>query len=376
MMRVMVRATTRAFAAGVAVALAPLACADVFGIHVLPGSGDAGSVGPGEAGSPDTRDAASEGSRDVASEGSRDAGSSDDAGCASAVASDGGAGYVAMCPPEGWTTSDRTFDDHFESLEHWNYGVTDDNASGADGGYAPWAASGTPPYWGSQASSYALDYDVPGNVFQTSKGYLPGTVSSYAPQAFTEGGWGVSFLAHYTGSRVWMTDPYGPVTLTWTSGSINSYNRVSFPAEGKTSCFVQIRAQMMGHDGSDNGAWNALWFLGQGIEEQGITLQSTGTGGQSPNLDSASLQDPVATIGESTSSADLASGYHVYGMELQGSKVSVYLDGLSFGTATTSATGPYFLLMTGNISAGMYGAAPAANVDMTMSVMEVQVYER
>jgi hypothetical protein len=366
MMTRMVRATTRAFVAGAAVALTPVACDDVFGIHVLPG--DAGSAGPGETGSP--------GPRDVASEGPREAGSSNDAGCASEVASDGGPGYLAMCPPEGWTTSDLTFEDHFENLDNWNYGVTDDNASGADGGYAPWAASGAPPYWGSQVSSYALDYDVPGNVFQTSNAYQPGLVSTYKPQTFTTGGWGVSILAHYTGSTVWTTDPYGPVTVTWTSGSINSYNKVFFPAEGKTSCFVQIRAQMMGYGESDNGAWNALWFLGQGTEEQGITLQSTGIGGQSPRLATSSLEDPAGTIGMDTSSTDLASGYHIYGMELEGSKVSVYLDGFSFGTASVAAVAPYFLIMSGNISSGMYGDAPKANVDMTMSVMEVQVYER
>jgi hypothetical protein len=362
----MVRATTRAFVAGAAVALAPVACADVFGIHVLPG--DAGSAGPGEAGS--------SGPRDVASEGPRDAGSSNDAACASELASD--VGYLAMCPPKGWAIRDLTFDDDFETFDqdHWSYGVTDDNASGADGGYVPWAASGTPPYWGSQVSASALDYDVPGNVFQTSKGSLPGLVSTYEAQPFTTGGWGVSFLAHYTGSKVWSTDPYGPVTLTWTSGSINSYNKVFFPADGKTSCFVQIRAQMMGYDGSDNGAWNALWFLGQGIEQQGITLQSTGIVSQSSDVDRSSLQDPAATIDTYTSSADLAAGYHIYGMELQGTTVRVYLDDVLHGTATVNATRPYFLIMSGNISNGMYGEAPTSNVDMTMSVMEVQVYER
>jgi hypothetical protein len=361
----MVRATTCAFVAGAAVALAPVACADVFGIHVLPG--DAGSAGPGDAGHADRGDD---------SPGLRDAGAADGAACASEVASDGGAGYLAMCPPEGWKMSELTFDEHFENLDDWNFGVTDDNASGADGGYAPWAASGTPPNWGSQVSAEALDYDVPGNVFQTSNAYQPGLVSTYEPQPFIKGGWGVSFLAHYTGSTVWHTDPYGPVTLTWTSGSINSYNHVSFPAAGKTSCFVQIRAQMMGYEGSDNGAWNSLWFLGQGTEEQGITLQSTGIGGQLPNMDTSSLTDPAGTIGTHMSSADLASGYHIYGMELEGKAVSVYLDGFSFGTASVEATAPYFLIMSGNISNGTYGDAPAANVDMTMSVMEVQVYER
>jgi hypothetical protein len=358
----MVRATTRAFVAGAVVALAPVACADVFGIHVL--DGDAGA-GPGDSGHAD---------RDDDSPGPCDAGAPDAAACWSAVPPDGH-GYVTMCPPQGWATTELTFEDHFKNLDNWNFGVTDDNASGADGGYAPWAASGTPPNWGSQVSASALDYDVPGNVFQTSSSYQPGLVSTYAPQPFVKRGWGVSLLAHYTGSRVWKTDPYGPVTLTWTSGSINSYNKVSFPTEGKT-CFVQIRAQMMGYDGSDNGAWNSLWFLGQGTEEQGITLQSTGIGGQSPSLDTSSLADPNGTIGTDTSPADLASGYHIYGMELEGTTVSVYLDGLSFGTASVEATAPYFLIMSGNISNGTYGAAPTANIDMTMSVMEVQVYER
>jgi hypothetical protein len=43
-----------------------------------------------------------------------------------------------------------------------------------------------------------------------------------------------------------------------------SFNKVDFPDPGKgyTDAYVQIEAQMMGYEGHDNGAWDALWFLG------------------------------------------------------------------------------------------------------------------
>ena len=280
-------------------------------------------------------------------------------------------------PGSTWKAGDLTNDDDFSSLANWNYGFTDDNTSGSMGGYTPWGESGTAPYWGSLESTMGvLDYDLPGNVFQTSTGPDTSLYSTYSPQAFHANGWGVSIAAHYTGSKQWNTQPYGPVTLTWTSGAINSYNKISFPTGNHTSCFVQIKAQMMGYQGSDNGAWNALWFLGQGNEQREIDLQETGLSGQSPNVITSHLQTPAVQIASFTSASDLSAGYHVYGMELANQVVKIYLDEALVGMATSGTTGPYFLLMNGAIASGTYGAPPKNNVDMTMNVMEVQVYQR
>ena len=79
-----------------------------------------------------------------------------------------------------------------------------------------------------------LDYDLPGNVSQTSTAANTGLFSTYSPQAFSSSGCGVTLNAVYTGPRTWATAPYGNVTTTWTSGAINSYNHISFPTAGPT----------------------------------------------------------------------------------------------------------------------------------------------
>jgi hypothetical protein len=320
-------------------------------------------------------DAETDGGSDAARDAARDASPSDARGDAP-----GSSGYVAMGPPtysgSTWTTANLTNDEDFSSLKNWNYGITDDNTSGGSGGYLPWGASGSAPYWGSLESTVGvLDYDLPGNVFQTSTGADTTLYSSYSPQTFHATGWGVSFTAHYTGSRSWDTEPYGDVTESWTSGAINSYNNISFPSGSHTRCYVQIKAQMMGQASSDNGAWNALWFLGQGNEQREIDLQETGLSGQSPDIITSHLQTPPVEIDSYTSASDLSAGYHIYGMQLVDQVVTIYLDNVLVGTATSGTTGPYFLIMNGAIASGMYGAAPTDDVDMTMNVMEVQVYQ-
>jgi hypothetical protein len=279
-------------------------------------------------------------------------------------------------PGSTWTPADLTNDENFSNLNNWNYGFADDNSSGPNGGYYPWYATGSSPYWGSSMGSTGdLDYDLPGNVSQTSTGYNSSLFSGYAPQTFNPNGWGVSFTAHYTGPRTWNT-VNGARSATWTSGVINSYNKIFFPSGGKTQAFVQVKAEMMSYGGKCNGAWDALWFLGQGNEQREIDLQETGICGASTNLICSHLQSPQVFIEGYASSSDLAAGYHIYAMELVNGVVNIYLDNVLVGTATSSTPGPYFLLMNGAISDGTWSPAPSQNVDMTMNVMEVQVYQR
>jgi hypothetical protein len=277
-----------------------------------------------------------------------------------------------------WTAASLTNDETFSNLDNWNYGYTDYNASGGSGAYSPWGASGTAPYWGSSGAGDGslLDYDLPGNVFQTSTGADTFLYSTYGPQTFNPHGSGVSLVAHYTGARQWNTEGSGELSATWTSGVINSYNKISFPSGAHTSCFVQINAQMMGNAGSDNGAWNTLAFLGQESEGREIALQGTGLTSQSPNIITSSLQSPNLLLDSYTSASDLSTGYHIYGMELADETVTIYLDNVQVGTASSGTSGPYFLLMDGAIASGTYGAAPANNVDMTMNIAEVQVYQK
>jgi hypothetical protein len=58
--------------------------------------------------------------------------------------------------------------------------------------------------------------------------------------------------------------------------------------------------------------------------------------------------------------------------------VTAYLDNAQVGTLSnlTGTSGPYFIIMAGAIASGAYSAAPASDADMTMNIMEVQVYQR
>jgi hypothetical protein len=281
-----------------------------------------------------------------------------------------------------WTSGDVTTDDHFASLANWNYGLTDDITSGSGGGYVPWGASGTAPYLGSTVwapdNQATLSYDVPGNVSQTTDPADPSLFSTYSPQAFSSSGCGVTITATYTGNRTWNTEPYGSINATWTSGAINTYNKVSFPTDGRTEVYVQIKAQMMSTGASDNGAWDALWLLGQGNEDREIDLQETGVCGQATNLICSHLQTPPELVDDDASSSSLSTGYHLYGVQLDTVTgiVNFYLDNVEVGSASLNQVGPYFLLMDGEVSSGLYFSAPGTNSSMSMNVADVQVYQR
>jgi hypothetical protein len=319
------------------------------------------------------------------------AGSVDAGGSGGAPGQDSGAqtspGFTAMGAPSfagsTWTAADLTNDETFKNLDNWNYGISDDNASGSSGGYYPWCATGSSPYWGSSeissSSTWADDYDVPGNVSQTSTGADASLFSGYSPQTFNPNGWGVTFTAVPTGAKTWDTTSYGDITAHWTSGALNTYNHISFPSGSHTSAYVQIRAQMMGYQGTNNGAWNALWFLGQGNEQREIDLQETGVdGGNSSYQINSHLQSPEDSIESYTSADDLSAGYHIYAMELSGGVVTIFLDNVQVGTTMSGTTGPYFLIMNGSIASGDSGfnEGPTSFVNMTMNVMEVQVYQQ
>jgi hypothetical protein len=267
-------------------------------------------------------------------------------------------------------------------LANWNYGLTDDTTSGSGGGYTPWGATGSAPDWGSTVwspnSPLTSSYDMPGNVSQTSGRTDSSLFSTYTPQAFDGSGCGVTITAAYTGSRVWNTAPYGPVQATWTSGAINSYNKISFPTGGRTQVYVQVEASMMSAGGNDNGAWDALWFLGQGNEDREIDLQETGVCGVAANLICSHVQSPASLVADASSSMDLSAGYHLYGMQLDTGTgmVSFFLDNVEVGSFSLGQAGPYFLLIDGEISSGQYVVAPTQDTSMSMKVADVQVYQR
>jgi len=297
------------------------------------------------------------------------------------------AGYEAMglpsYPGSTWTAANSSFTTHFQNLNAWNYGVTDLDVS-TPGTYTPEGETGPSPYWGSNMCPCASsgDYDLPGNVSQTSTGANSSLVSTYTPQIFKKHGWGLTFTAHYTGLKTYVTTNEGDQTYTWTSGMMNTFNKVDFPDPGKgyTDAYIQIKAQMMGYEGHDNGAWNALWFLGAtNSATQEIDLQETGLTGDSPNVMFSHDWYPADTqVVDDTSPYDLSAGYHVYGMEIneKTNTMRMYLDNKLVGTdSNVGSTGPWFIILDGAI-ASKYSAPPAANVDMSMNVMEIQVFQR
>ena len=283
-----------------------------------------------------------------------------------------------LSAPAGWTAGEKTLDDTFQNLNNWNYGI-----GGNTGNYYPWSGSGTAPYYGSSEHMYASDYDVPGNVSQTSSGANSSLFSTYSPQNFSSTGCGVTFTAHYTGARNWNTTNEGTLTDYWTSGAMNTYNKVSFPTNGRTSFYVQIKAQMMGYNGIDNGAWNALWLLPVGNwDEDEIDLQETGLqDNSSPNYLNSTLQSsPSREIDSYRSSSNLSAGYHTYGVEVTSNgTITTYLDNVETGTINdgTGLTGPYYLVVNGALfKQGKLGVGWTNTNDMKMNIAEVQVYQK
>jgi hypothetical protein len=296
----------------------------------------------------------------------------------------------AMAAPAGWSVAQRTFDDTFSEplLDHWNYGLTDFNTNNGDTQRDVWAQTGAAPYFGSSTAKaggtaggdFADDYDTPGDVFQTTTGVDEALVNGYTPQTFRASGCGVSFVNQYTGPVTRVTQgAQGTFTTDWTGGAINSYGKVAFPTGANTSFYVQIRAQMAGLPGNDNGAWSALWLLGQGNEQREIDGQESGVdGGTSPDLLNSHLQTPAVSIQSDDTGIDLSQSYNTYGIELSGGVVTIYFNGAPVGQAASGTTGPYFLLMNSAVFApgGSFGQPPTSQSNMQMNVAEVQVYQR
>ena len=169
-----------------------------------------------------------------------------------------------------------------------------------------------------------------------------------------------------------------PVPATWTSGALNTYNKVSFPTAGHTQVYVQIKAQMMGDAGSDDKA------RGTHFGSSGKATKIARSISKNRHLRSRAQHglrtSPVAPnlVADEASPSDLSAGYHLYGMQLDTATgmVSFYLDNVLVGSAAVDQPGPYFLLLVGAIASGLYDAAPAVNAAMQMNVAEVQVYQR
>ncbi|MGH9018278.1 MAG: hypothetical protein ACRDY1_11075 [Acidimicrobiales bacterium] len=283
-----------------------------------------------------------------------------------------------------WTKAELAFNDRFRNLKNWNYGLTDTDFSGTSGSYVAEGQTGTYPDVGSdEEPQWVADYDVPGNVSQTSTGANPALFSGYKPQVFKKKGSGVTFTAHYTGPVTYDTTNEGNLTFDWTSGCLNTFNKFSFPdqAKGDTEAYVQMRIMQMGYNGTDNGAYNAWWFLGQDNSDsvREIDLQETGKESSAANLMNAHIQSPLQQVTAYDTGDNLSTTYHVYAMDLnyKTNTLNMYFDNQLVGTISNADFGgPYYMILVGALSSGDQFPAPTNDGDMQMRVSQVQVYER
>jgi hypothetical protein len=319
------------------------------------------------------------------------------AGAASSSAKKAAAGASGSAPAPGftplglpsypgstWRRSNLRFNDHFQNLRHWNYGLTDTDFSGTSGKYIAEGQTGSYPYVGSdEEPQWVADYDVPGNVWQTSTGADSALYSGYAPQRFDKNGWGVTFTAHYTGPVTYKTTNEGNITFDWTSGCLNTFDKFSFPdeAKGYTEAYVQMRVMQMGYEATDNGAYNSWWFLGQKDSDttREIDLQETGKESSAADLMNSHIQSPLQQVAAYDTGGDLSTSYHVYAMDLnyKTNTLEMYFDNKLVGSMSdVDFGGPYFIILAGALSSGDQFPGPSNDGDMDMRVSQVQVYER
>ncbi len=273
-------------------------------------------------------------------------------------------------------------------FDDWNFG--NQQAPGA-----VWSRSGSNPYWGSssgaQTGTYAsglmASYAFPGNVFQTSTGANSALFTGYSPQTFSRQGTGLTLFDHYVGGPDQLAiQSNGSVYFyEWSSGMINTEGKRYFPFGSATEFFAQVKAQMAG---PNNGSWSAIWTLpdqGENGTGQEIDIQEYNVSGPDPDRMYSHVQAPAVQFASGAASTPLYAGHHVYGWHVNSATqtVTAYLDGIQTGTFTGAQVGTrYFLILNANVSSGQQswqvseGFVTNSNADMSMSVAEIQVYQR
>jgi hypothetical protein len=118
---------------------------------------------------------------------------------------------------------------------------------------------------------------------------------------------------------------------------------------------------------------------------QEIDVQEYNVSGPDPDKMYSHVQAPAVLVGTGTSATPLYAGYHVYGWHVDSSTktLTTYLDGVQTGTFTGAQVGSaYFLILDAAVSSGQQswqsseGFVSNSTADMTMSIAEIQVYQR
>lgn len=252
-----------------------------------------------------------------------------------------GAAPTNMAPPSGYTSSELTFDDQFSGTSlnssAWKTYIEDANSQGN-----PWNSNGAGDS-GINSGSYDAEY------FQPSAVTVNNGVSISATRGSTQSGY------------------------TWTSGVLSTYGD-----ETITNGYVQVRAWM---PDTTTGMWPGIWFLGQSSELPEIDLQEGGYNYPCTNVNgcfAANYHNGSATQTIAQTSTNMASGWHVYGLQLTSSTITMYLDGVQMASYPRTSQGAYFLLIDLQVAQNTSGwhtvvssSTPSPSV---MKVSEVQFY--
>ena len=254
-----------------------------------------------------------------------------------------------MAAPPGF--SRRIFEDSFKGTKlnkrKWNTYITSKAANGL--AWNPDGAGGSGPNAGGFNAAY----------FQPREDVVDNGLTLVATRASTRAG------------------------FPWTSGVVTTYGKFQFDGG-----YVQIKAKMPPGD----GMWPGLWMLpgpggtgGDNFELDVFEGNYIGNGVNPNDNDAWNLHTTLATFGGVTNTGtNLASGYHIYGMNwVPGQSITWYLDGRPVGSLTSAQTPipnePMELILDLQVANGTASAWRTADdastpSPSTMEVAEVQVY--
>jgi hypothetical protein len=257
-----------------------------------------------------------------------------------------------MDTPDGYTSSQRIFDDSFSGTTldttKWNTYI------GAEG--QRWDNNGLLPY----------PYSGPNTP-------LTDEASMFGPTQ-------VSVNNGLTLSAARNTNRYTSL-YPWISGVVTTEGKFSLPASG---WYVQVKALM---PDQSQGMWPAIWFLpgvaGTSINE--FDGYEGGWLGGPPN--EIMHSDYFADQGQQQEAydvgADVTAGYHVYGFQyLPGKSVTAYFDGhqvwqVTASSGVTITAEPYQIILQLQVATGegsSHTAVSDATPPASMKVAEVQAY--
>lgn len=254
-----------------------------------------------------------------------------------------------LAPPAGYTTGELVFDDSFQDLGNWNYGMTDLLTDGPAGPYVPWNATGAAPDWGSgEGDSRELEYWFPSQVVQTSAGGATAKPGSYDTNPFSWTGAGLTLIAQKAPASFTKLGK----NYTWYSGAVNTWGKAEFGGDGHRVYFqVAMTLPSSAVNGKQicNGGWGGFGLLpgpaGQTTKPGYFQIESGwppvkgaeagwGVAGQPETKPRNAI--PYRPYVATSNPFD---GYHIFGIDyISGVSLTFYIDGQVMGYVDRSTT--------------------------------------